>query len=342
MRIISAGTVSIGLPTTVYEEFYLQFEPASFVDADDMRNFITFTLADGITVSLRQLYTVADKSAWELYIDGKSVLESQVTRHLEQEVIFLSSTVSEHNGNDGKYFRSELSVLASLVEDPYELIIASKLDTKALFCKDEITGDLPSSLVFQPNCEIALEPYEQVCREPTTCPDEEEHSVDNDQLSSETIRDLLNRLNSAKDCSNKFCDDDSLVVNCITDDGSDVTLNDFVKCGKCGPCNQLEFTCQSGVPQYQLDACNDTCSPCAPDDLVGQWSSWGACSLLCGGGTHTRTRNLKPSTELVELNCVANMDINSIETSEQTICNVQCCGCKYNTILYYMQSNKLF
>ena len=337
MRLISSGRVLIGLPTTDVE-FYLQFEPSSFVDADDMRDFVTFTIADDITVSFRQLYTIADKSAWELYINGQRELDASFgTRHLEQEVVLLSSTVSEHHGGDGTYFRSELSVLASLLEDPYELVIASKLDQKALFCKVEITRDLPlaTSIVFQPNCEIALQLYEQsICRKPAACPDDELKSGDDNQLSSETIRDLLNRLNSAKDCSNTFCDADTLVVDCTTHDGSDVTLNDYVKCGKCGPCNQLEFICQSGVPKYQLDACNDACSPCSPNDLVNQWSNWGACTLLCGGGTQTRTRNLKSSAELVDLNCVANIDVNTINTFEQRFCNQLCCGCKYNTILY--------
>merc|ERR1719399_2780992 len=37
-------------------------------------------------------------------------------------------------------------------------------------------------------------------------------------------------------------------------------------------------------------ACNE--NPCPVHCVVDDWASWGACSLSCGIGTHSRTRNV--------------------------------------------------
>nr|XP_026689790.1 thrombospondin type-1 domain-containing protein 7B-like isoform X3 [Ciona intestinalis] len=71
-------------------------------------------------------------------------------------------------------------------------------------------------------------------------------------------------------------------------------------CSKaCGPGNQE----RSRVITVDTDHCGAACPPlqdsqgctgiqCPVDCQVGSWSSWGSCSVSCGNGTHSRTRNI--------------------------------------------------
>jgi len=60
------------------------------------------------------------------------------------------------------------------------------------------------------------------------------------------------------------------------------------------------------------------CSPCATEKQcpLGQWSSWGACSKVCGAGTQTRTRKMT-GTPAAGVTCGS--------TTETQDCNTHAC-----------------
>jgi hypothetical protein len=68
-------------------------------------------------------------------------------------------------------------------------------------------------------------------------------------------------------------------------------------------------------PFEQEESCDDIL-PNPTDCVVSDWSSWGECSVECGGGTQTRTRSIG-----IEATCGG--DCPPLEQTQE--CNAQCC-----------------
>lgn len=93
----------------------------------------------------------------------------------------------------------------------------------------------------------------------------------------------------------------------------------------CGGGNMTQTRTNSGAqfggqPCTGPDTNTTNCStnPCPIDCVWGNWSAFGACSVLCGGGNMTQTRNQTPPAQYGGVDC------NGSDTNS-TICNTQDC-----------------
>jgi hypothetical protein len=68
-------------------------------------------------------------------------------------------------------------------------------------------------------------------------------------------------------------------------------------------------------PLTETQACNE--QPCPVDCVVGEWSEWSTCSVDCGGGTQTRTREITIQPAHGGMECPV--------LSETQACNEQPC-----------------
>ena len=275
----------------------------------------------------------------ELTISKQELLDS-----FKGSTIFISSKkYLKNDGAGGSYFESVLEICLNInkamnINDghPYVLSILTKLNTQELFCQKSAETVLATPL-FIPHCPAVLTRLsdclhtEDTQVEEATCPIKQSLNEEkDDDLKLNNIDKVLATLKQAKKCA-KFCNKDTLAITCTEIETlNPVSLLDYAKCGECGPCNQLEYTCINGGPIYRFHTCDDKCIACTAEDVTGEWSEWSACTNTCDGADRTRTRKIQDGLDLVKLPCaVEPLTSYSKRLSETENCNLKCCGCKF-------------
>jgi len=117
------------------------------------------------------------------------------------------------------------------------------------------------------------------------------------------------------------CNTDSCAVNCV--------VGEWAAWGACSAsCGGGTSTRTRAIvtpaayggtecpPTSEDNACNT--QPCAVNCVMGEWTAFGYCSVTCGGGQQTRTREISTPAAYGGSECTA--------TSESQPCNTQYCS----------------
>ncbi len=135
----------------------------------------------------------------------------------------------------------------------------------------------------------------------------------------------------ANPCTQDPCDTESGCVNTPVQDGTPCGSDKVCKAGNCEP------LCQPDCVGKQCgdDGCGGSCGTCSDQNVCdggtckpdctpvnGGWTDWscGACSVQCGGGTHTCNRSCtNPAPSCGGTSCVG-------EATKNEACNTQSCA----------------